>query len=254
MAQTLSAVITRNIACCHTRPLSSSSSHSRLSSSCRLQSRTPSHYYPFSTITTISPVLKRTKNTNYHSADIRTASNTAATAHKKSRGGGSSSSDVVDPFDLSGLEASVEGALDSLKKQITAVRKGGRDATAIEELQVSLTKSGAKTVKLGDVAQVVPRGRVLAVMVGEKEYLKPIISALNKSPNSLAPTTSPRDPLELHIPLPPPTRESRSAIVDIVAKHGEVAGSALSNARVAVKKKLRQLEMSKTVRPDDLHK
>lgn len=28
----------------------------------------------------------------------------------------------------------------------------------------------------------------------------------------------------------------------------------LSNARVAAKKKLRQLEMNKTVRPDELHK
>lgn len=171
MAQMLSAVITRNIACCHTRALSSSSSHSRLSSSCRLQSRTPSRYYPFSTITTISPVIKRTKKTNYHFGDIRTASNTAAAARKKSRGGGGSSSDVVDPLDLSlsRLEASAASALDLLKKQITAVRKGGRDAAAIEELRVSLTKSGGGTVKLGDVAQVVPRGRVLAVVVLEKE-------------------------------------------------------------------------------------
>lgn len=75
----------------------------------------------------------------------------------------------MDPLDLSWLEAAVDRALDSLKKQITAVRKGGRDAAAIEALQVSLTKSGGKTFKVGDVAQVVPRGRVLAVIVGEKE-------------------------------------------------------------------------------------
>lgn len=65
---------------------------------------------------------------------------------------------------------------------------------------------------------------------------------------------SPTDPLELHIPLPPPTRESRSAIIDTVAKHSEEARSALSLIRMAVKKNLRQLEMSKTVRPDELHK
>lgn len=86
------------------------------------------------------------------------------------------------------------------------------------------------------------------------QYLKPVLSALNNSPNSLAPTPSATDPLELHIQLPPPTRDSRAAIVDAVAKHGEVAGSALSQARLTVKKKLRQLEISRSVRPDELHK
>ena len=63
----------------------------------------------------------------------------------------------------------MERVLESLKKQITAVRKGGRDAAAIEELPVSLTKSGGKAAKVGDLAQVSARGRVLAVMVAEKE-------------------------------------------------------------------------------------
>lgn len=54
--------------------------------------------------------------------------------------------------------------------------------------------------------------------------------------------------------LPPPTRESRSAVVDVAAKHVEQAAAAISSARLAHKKKLRRLELSKSVRPDELHK
>lgn len=86
------------------------------------------------------------------------------------------------------------------------------------------------------------------------QHVKPILSALIKSPHSLAPTTSPENPLELHIPLPPPTRDSHSAIADTVTRHGEAAGLAISNARLAHKKKLRRLELSHSVRPDVFYK
>ncbi|MCJ1264816.1 hypothetical protein MMC22_004691 [Lobaria immixta] len=202
--------------------------------------RTPSRH-PFTT----GPVLKRGQSLHKSSPDIRNAK-------KKSQDDGSG--DALDPLDLSALKDSIAQQLDWLKQQIADSRQGGRSTGAIEELRVSLRGGGAQTVNLGELAQVVPRGRVLAVMVGDKEHLKPILSALNNSPHSLAPTASATNPLELHVALPPPTRESRSAVVDVVAKHGEQATAAISFARLAHKKKLRRLELSKSVRPDVLHK
>lgn len=75
----------------------------------------------------------------------------------------------MDPFDFSALNDSIANQLDWLKKQIAEVRKGGRSAAAIEELRVSLPGGGAQKTNLGELAHVVPRGRVLAVMVGDKE-------------------------------------------------------------------------------------
>lgn len=86
------------------------------------------------------------------------------------------------------------------------------------------------------------------------QHVKPIVSALNNSPDSLAPVMSPSNPLEVHVPLPPPTGESRSAAVDAAVRLGDAAGIALSNARVTHKKMLRQLELNKSVRPDVLRK
>ena len=39
----------------------------------------------------------------------------------------------------------------------------------MENLRVALSKDAKETVRLGDLCQVVPRGRVLQVLVGEKE-------------------------------------------------------------------------------------
>lgn len=48
------------------------------------------------------------------------------------------------------------------------IRAGGLDAEKIEGLRVKLAKQ-AGVVRVGEVAQVVQRGRVMVVMVGEKE-------------------------------------------------------------------------------------
>lgn len=65
---------------------------------------------------------------------------------------------------------------------------------------------------------------------------------------------SPTAPLELSIPVPPPTAESRRATLAAASKAGEVAAAAVQNARAAQKKVLRALELARTVRPDDLQR
>lgn len=86
------------------------------------------------------------------------------------------------------------------------------------------------------------------------QHLKPIISTLNNSSNSLAPTASSTNPLELHVQIPPPTRELRSVMVDAAAKHAESAGSSISTARATHKKKLRALELKSRVPRDAVRK
>ena len=49
------------------------------------------------------------------------------------------------------------------------LRGGGRTPEMVEALRVVLVKGSRESVRLAEVAQVVPRGRALVVMVGEKE-------------------------------------------------------------------------------------
>jgi len=93
-----------------------------------------------------------------------------------------------DAHDFSGFQHEIDKATDYLKSELSKLRAGGLDLVAIEALRVNLgtsgggggggpKKDGARSgtkgkvdmARLGDVAQVVPRGRIVIIMVGEKE-------------------------------------------------------------------------------------
>ena len=59
---------------------------------------------------------------------------------------------------------------------------------------------------------------------------------------------------QLNIPIPPPTKESRDQALVAASKAGETANLAVKNARAAMQKRLRGMELKKLVRPDDLKK
>ncbi|MCJ1387428.1 hypothetical protein MMC18_000271 [Xylographa bjoerkii] len=161
-----------------------------------------------------------------------------------------------DPYDFSDLEAGIDRALDRLNDDLAKLKPGGRfNPDVLEALRVSLVKGSRETVKLADLAQVVPRGgRTVVVLVGEADHVKPITSAILSSPYSLNPVPAPHSPLELHIPVPPATHESRQQTLAVASKAGETAGHAVRQARGAQQKLLRAMELAKKVRPDDLKK
>lgn len=78
---------------------------------------------------------------------------------------------VVDPFDFTELEAGIQRALDRLKEDLSKLRAGGRfNPDFLEALRVHLVKGSKESVRLGDLAQAVPRGgRTIVVLVGEAE-------------------------------------------------------------------------------------
>lgn len=78
---------------------------------------------------------------------------------------------IEDPFDFSELESGIEKALKKLQNDLSKLRTGGRfNPEVIENLRVSLAKDSKKTERLGDLAQVLPKGgRMLMILVGEKD-------------------------------------------------------------------------------------
>jgi len=82
----------------------------------------------------------------------------------------SSPVDIEDPFDFSALNGSLERNIEKLKADLNKLRTGGKfNPETLEDLRVSLNKESKKSERLGDLAQVVPKGRTLQVMVGEKD-------------------------------------------------------------------------------------
>lgn len=144
---------------------------SRLTTQCRPTSRvwqpallsTPvsplSHQRTFAN----SPTLYKKKDKGSKKASGSDSSPQASPATGSSEG--------PDPFDLSHLETGISTAVSRLKDDLSKLRAGGRFNTAtLEGLKVQLSKDIADSFKLGDLAQVVPKGgRMVTILAAEEE-------------------------------------------------------------------------------------
>ncbi len=71
---------------------------------------------------------------------------------------------------------------------------------------------------------------------------------------NLQPVQDAHNQSQLNVPIPPPTKESRDLAMAAASKTGETANMGVRNARGAMQKRLRSMELKKAVRPDDLKK
>lgn len=140
-------------------PFQPQSSPSRL-----LHLRTPpSRSLPLRSFSTSSHLLKKAGKAN--KAHARSDSSPPVSSL-------SPATPTDEALDVSSLESQILKALERLTHELSQLRSGGRlNPEIVEGLKVQLgtQSSGKETVRLGDVAQVVPKGRVLNVMVGEPD-------------------------------------------------------------------------------------
>lgn len=79
-----------------------------------------------------------------------------------------------DPFDLSILHSGISTAISRLKDDLSKLRAGGRFNTAtLEGLKVQLSKDSQDVVRLGDLAQVVPKGGRMVTILAAEEQVRP---------------------------------------------------------------------------------
>ncbi|KAF4223840.1 hypothetical protein CNMCM6457_010178 [Aspergillus fumigatiaffinis] len=161
-----------------------------------------------------------------------------------------------DPYDLSSLESGIVAAVARLKDELSKLRMGGRFNTeSLEDLRVSLSKGGKETVRLGELAQVVPKGgRMVTILASEEEHMKPITSAILSSDLSLTPQPDPHNILQLNISIPPPTKELREQTVVAARAAMEKAAGAVRESRSVSHKRLQDMQKKKLARPDDVRK
>lgn len=161
-------------------------------------------------------------------------------------------------LDVSGLERTVLEAIEKLTHDLAQLRTGGRfNPELVDNLRVTLGtgSTGKERVRLGDIAQVVPRGRMLHVVCGDEEHIKPVSTAIAASDHSLTPLApEPATPLTIQVPLPPPTGDSRRLALDAAQKAADRADKLVQGARQDHNKLLRRYEVNKQVRPDDIQK
>lgn len=76
-------------------------------------------------------------------------------------------------MDFSAFEREIEKIVEGLRDEVRRIRPGGLSVEDVENVKVTLKKANDKgqkmVVKVGEMAQVVARGRTMVVLVGEKE-------------------------------------------------------------------------------------
>ena len=79
--------------------------------------------------------------------------------------------EIENPRDFSILEAGIEKALEKLQNDLSKLRTGGRfNPEILVNVRVHLNKDSKATERLGDLAQVLPKGgRSVMILVGEKD-------------------------------------------------------------------------------------
>lgn len=78
---------------------------------------------------------------------------------------------VEDPYDFSALLDGTEKTIKKLENDLSKLRTGGRfNLEVLENLRVRVERDRTAGVRLGDLAQVLPKGgRSLMILVGEKD-------------------------------------------------------------------------------------
>ncbi|KAL3422147.1 ribosomal recycling factor [Phlyctema vagabunda] len=169
----------------------------------------------------------------------------------------SSSLSADDPYGLEKLELDISKALDRLKQDLEKLRTGGRfNPDILENVRVRLVKDSKETFRLGDLAQVIPKGgRSYMLLASDADHVKPILSAIQSSNDlNLQPQPDPQNPLQLIVPIPPPTKESRDQALQAATAAGQKAKEVIGSKRAGTNKNLRAIELAKTARPDDIKK
>lgn len=130
--------------------------------------------------------IVRSRNLQYSSQPrtIREFSTSPALQKKKKEktsteaASASGSNNAPDPFDFTSLHDGIGRAISRFKEDLQKLRAGGRfNPEVLTNLRVQVSKNSNDKVKLGDVAQVVPKGgRAVTVIVGEEDVRKPFFS------------------------------------------------------------------------------
>ena len=103
------------------------------------------------------------------SASLRKKGNKAARAEQQPNAS-VSSADANDPFDFTTLQSEIDTGIENLKNDLSKLRAGGRfNPEVLETIRVQPDKGSNETAKLNDLAQVIPKGRTVQILVGEMD-------------------------------------------------------------------------------------
>lgn len=145
------------------------------------------------------------------------------------------------------LKKSMEGTIDSLKRDLAKRRTGRANVAILDGVKVDYY--GSKS-PLNQVASVqVPDPRLITIKPWEKSMVSVIEKAIQVSNLGLTPSS---DGELIRLPIPPLTEQRRKDLVKDIKKVGEEAKIGLRNQRRDANEMLKEYEKEKDISEDEL--
>lgn len=149
-------------------------------------------------------------------------------------------------FDKADIERRMNGAVDSLKSDLSGLRTGRANTSLLDPIQVEVY--GAM-MPLNQVATVsAPEPRMLSVQVWDRANVIAVEKGIAHSNLGLNPII---DGQTLRLPLPDLTQERRKELAKLAGKYAEGAKIAIRNVRRDGMEALKDDEKKKAISEDD---
>jgi ribosome recycling factor len=149
-------------------------------------------------------------------------------------------------YDKADIERRMQGALDSLKSDLSGLRTGRANTSLLDPIQVEVY--GAM-MPLNQVATVsAPEPRLLSVQVWDKSNMTPVEKAIRSAGLGINPIV---DGQNIRLPIPDMTEERRKELVKLAHQYAEKAKIAVRNVRRDGNDDLKADEKKKEISEDD---
>ncbi|GGC41829.1 ribosome-recycling factor [Novosphingobium marinum] len=149
-------------------------------------------------------------------------------------------------YDKADLERRMQGAVDSLKSDLSGLRTGRANTTLLDPIVVEVY--GAQ-MPLNQVATVsAPEPRMLSVQVWDKSNIGPVEKAIRAAGLGLNPIN---DGNVLRLPIPDLTEERRKELAKLAGQYAEKARVAIRNVRRDGNEALKADEAKKEISEDE---
>lgn len=146
-------------------------------------------------------------------------------------------------------EEKMQKTLESLKKELAAIRTGRATPALLDRVQVDYYGTMTPVNQVANIS--IPDPRSLLIQPWEKTMVAEIEKAIMKSDIGLTPNS---DGAVIRLNLPQLTQERRTEFVKVANKKAEEARVAIRNIRRDANDLLKKVEKDKTVPEDELKK
>lgn len=148
--------------------------------------------------------------------------------------------------DISDIKRRMDGALDSLRKELGGLRTGRASAALLEPVVVEAYGSRMPLTQVGTIG--VPEPRMVTVQVWDRALVKATEKAIRDSGLGLNPQTEGQ---MIRVPIPDLNQERRQELVKVAHKYAEQARVAVRNVRRDGMDMLKKMEKNGDLTQDE---